>query len=491
MKPTKRVIVAIMLLAAVTVLALPRKQRSSVPRDRVEIRYWEKWSGVEAEQMKQIVEDFNRTVGVEKGIFVRYMSMSQVDQKMLISTAAGVPPDVAGITDPQLAPYAAMNALEPLDDLAAEYDLTADYYKPVYYQTCTYEGKLYGLPSTPTTTALHWNKRVFRAKSAELRAAGLDPERPPQTIDELDRYAAALDTWQIEPDGTKRLISIGYLPNQPDWFLSQMPYWFDAELYDEQRRVLTLTDPRVVACLDWMAGYSRRLGTGAMSQFPKGLGSFDSPQNPLLIGAVAMEMQGPWMANFVRNLAPAMNNRRRLSAEELERLTAEQRKDNCDWGAAPFPSAIPGLENVSYCGLDILVIPRGSRHKREAFEFIAYVNQRDIMEKLCSMHSKHSPLAEVSESFVREHVNPYIDVFEMLSRSPNARALPRLPLFPELNDEFIAAAQRAYLLEVTPLQALQEAQIRVQPKIHRFFARQAARQNGLNHEDTKSRTEDR
>ena len=33
------------------------------------------------------------------------------------------------------------------------------------------------MPAQTTTLALFWNRRMFGAKAAELRAAGLDPER--------------------------------------------------------------------------------------------------------------------------------------------------------------------------------------------------------------------------------------------------------------------------------------------------------------------------
>ncbi|NIR02910.1 MAG: extracellular solute-binding protein, partial [Gemmatimonadales bacterium] len=48
-------------------------------------------------------------------------------------------------------------------------------------------GRMYALPTTPASLALHWNKRLFRE-------AGLDPERPPRTLEELDRYADLLTT---------------------------------------------------------------------------------------------------------------------------------------------------------------------------------------------------------------------------------------------------------------------------------------------------------
>ena len=51
----------------------------------------------------EIVDWFNNTVGKEKGIYVQYLSMSSINQKTLVSTAAGVPPDVAGLWDHQVA----------------------------------------------------------------------------------------------------------------------------------------------------------------------------------------------------------------------------------------------------------------------------------------------------------------------------------------------------------------------------------------------------
>jgi multiple sugar transport system substrate-binding protein len=86
-----------------------------------------------------------------------------------------------------------VNALEPLDELAAAKGITQSYYKPVYWEGCSYNGRLWGMVSTPAAVALHYNKRIFKENAAGLKAAGLDPNRPPQTLAELDRYAAVID----------------------------------------------------------------------------------------------------------------------------------------------------------------------------------------------------------------------------------------------------------------------------------------------------------
>jgi ABC-type glycerol-3-phosphate transport system substrate-binding protein len=503
-----------------------------LPPGRTVITYWEKWAGREGDQIRQIVDDFNNTVGAERGIYVQLVSMSNINQKTLVATAAGVPPDVAGVWDRQIAQYASLDALEPLDEYARAYGISREQYKPVYWDGLVYDGKLWGLISTPWCVGLHYNKRIFQENADRLRAAGLDPDRPPRTIDEFDRYAAALDI--IEPNG--RIQRAGYLPLEPGWFLPHTPFWFGTSLFDAARQQFNLDDPRVVRAYEWIKSYSVRLGARSMTEFKDGMSGFDSPQNAFMIGKVAMVKQGPWMANFIENLKPSMN-RWNVPPEWLERerrfaqirrgmtraavvqllgppaestladgaerctwpigtrnivvtfadgtvtesttrfLPAHERWKYLEWAAAPFPSAVEGMEGVTYAGFDALVIPRSARHKKEAFEFIAYVNRQDVMEKLCSLHCKNSPLTSVSREFIENHPNPYIEVFEALSSSPNAWPIPAVPVWMEAEDEMNVVSQRIYLLLQEPKDALAEAQQRLQVKLQTFQARAEQRKS--------------
>src|SRR5207249_4370772 len=215
MSISKAIVSVLLIGPAVWVLLRQPRGAEKVPAGFTVVDYWEKWTGKEAEQMQEIVSDFNRTVGQEKKIFVRYLSMSSVDRKTLISTAAGVPPDVAGLWDAQAAQFSDLDALEPLDGLAAARGIGPDTYKKVYWDTCHYKGHLWALPSTPSAIALHYNKFIFWQNADKLRAAGLDPNRPPRTIGELDRYADVLNTF--DPVVPTRLDRAGYMPNQT-WY---------------------------------------------------------------------------------------------------------------------------------------------------------------------------------------------------------------------------------------------------------------------------------
>jgi multiple sugar transport system substrate-binding protein len=109
---------------------------------------------------------------------------------------------------------------------------------------------------------------------------------------------------------------------------------------------------------------------------------------------------------------------------------------------------------------------------------VAFVNRQDIMEKLCSMHCKDSPLAKMSAEYLQNHPNPYIEVFESLAASPNAKPIPPLPVWPEVQAELDFAIERICLDEVTPQQALADAQVRAQVIVDRYFQREDQR-NGM------------
>ena len=526
-----------MIAAGLAMLVFGKRPSSSAPPGRVHIQYWDKWTGLEGDQMRQIVDEFNATVGKEKGIWVDFASMSQIEHKTLISTAAGVPPDVAGLWDTQVLQYASKGALEPLDDYARQYGMTRDKYKRVYYDGCNYQGTLYAIPSTVWCVAMLWNKAIFEERSAEIRAAGFDPNQPPKTIEELDKYSDAIDTWD-KKDGNK-LTSAGLIPLEPGTCTNEMGYWFGATIADPTGTKMLINSPEMMAAYNWIRGYSERIGKSQIAEFRSGFNSggislFDTPQNPFLVGSLAIEAQGPWISAFIEKYDPAFD-RWHVPADQLKReadfekiengmtmqevesvlgpgdspdhgaaktpeiparaelmhwpagikdiyitfvdgkvtaaeaklLPGEMRKKYCQWGAAAFPSGVPGKENTTYAGMDVWVVPSTSRHKKEAFEFIAFASRQAEIEKLASLHCNLSPLKDESADYIRNHPNPYVDVYEKLAASPNARGLPRLVNWPQISDELTQAAERSYLLQGSTADILNEIQVRSQKELNK------------------------
>ena len=401
---------------------------------RIHIKYWEKWSGFEFDAIKKIVDDFNAS---QDKIFVDLLQTSEIENKAMFAISAGVPPDVAGLYSPNVPHYADERAIIPLDDFCRESGITQGDYIPAYWQLMTYKGKVFALPTTPASTALHYNRGLFRE-------IGLDPNKPPETMEEMD---AISDKMTVEKDG--HIDRVGFTPSEPGWFNYAWGYYFGGRLWDGVSKI-TAMDPGNIDAYRWIESFGKRYGGSALTSFKSGLGQFDSPNNGFMDSKVGMEIQGVWMYNFVHTYGPQI-----------------------DANAAPFPHPKdrPDLANTTYVDADVLCIPRGAAHPKEAWEFIRYVQRQEVMEKLCLLHKKNSPLTKISDHFWQVHANPWIHLFDSLARGKNAKVPARVGIWPEYQQELSASFDQALLLQGTPEQILQDVQDRMQAKLDGYSKR--------------------
>jgi ABC-type glycerol-3-phosphate transport system substrate-binding protein len=84
---------SILAVVAVVCLASCGGEAERTADGRLIIDYWEKWQGFEKDAMAAVVDKYNAS---QDKVFVRYVSQSQIDRKLLLATAGGNPPDVAG-----------------------------------------------------------------------------------------------------------------------------------------------------------------------------------------------------------------------------------------------------------------------------------------------------------------------------------------------------------------------------------------------------------
>jgi multiple sugar transport system substrate-binding protein len=417
------------------VIAFACLRSSDSPNDKVVLQYWEQWTGFEADAMRKVVDDFNAS---QSHIYVEYSSISDINRKLMLATAGGIPPDIAGLESHTLPTYAENNALLPLDAMAAQGGIKEEQYTDIFWRMCRYKDHLWALPSTPASIALIWNKKLFRQ-------AGLDPEKPPRSIAELEQMNEKLTKWA--PDGS--LEAMGHSPQEPGWYGPFWGNWFGGKLWDGEGHI-TANSPENIAAFQWLESYPKRFGAGKLLSFQDGSGNFASPQNAFFTGRVAMVLQGPWIYNFIKNYGPA----------------------DFEWGVAPFPSADPDrLKDVTIVESCLLVIPHGASHPREAFQFISYVNTQKPMEKLCLGQQKFSPLRTCSPDFFANHPNPHIAEFARLAQSPNAQYAPDISTWNEYNDDMLNALNRVWTGHATAAEALDDVQAHQQYLLDRRIAR--------------------
>jgi multiple sugar transport system substrate-binding protein len=426
-------------LAIATFFVSEALTRPPAEHGRIHVTYWEKWTAFEFDAMKHVVDEFNKS---QDKITVDILSMSQIENKTLMAISGNVPPDLAGLYGQNLTQYVDNNALLPLDDMCREAGIKKENYIPVFWNINVAHGHIYSLPTTPASTALHYNRALFRE-------AGLDPDKPPQTIEELDADAAKL----TKPDANGHLKVVGFLHSEPGWWNWCWGPFFGGKLIDDQGR-LTINSPDNVRGFNWVQSYSKKYGADNLQSFHTGQGNFDSPQNGFMSEQVAMELQGVWMYNFITKYNPKM-----------------------DWSVAPFPHPAnrPDLANSTVVDLDIITIPRGAKHPKEAFEFLKYLESQKGMEMLCLGQKKLSPLLKVSPGFYEHHPNKFIRLFTELAKSKNTLYPPKLGIWAEYSDEINAAFDDIRLMNKTPQQALDDVVKRLQPTLDRYNERNRLR----------------
>ena len=145
------------------------------PSELTTLTIWETYNDEEHPVFKEIVDQFKEA---HPGTTIDLVRLPHAGAEPKIQTAltTRTEPDIARVDGSFLAKLAHKNALLELSDRVPD-EFLADLL-PVALASCRYRRGLWGLPDQTNGLCLFYNKDLFRK-------AGLDPERPPKTWDEL------------------------------------------------------------------------------------------------------------------------------------------------------------------------------------------------------------------------------------------------------------------------------------------------------------------
>jgi ABC-type glycerol-3-phosphate transport system substrate-binding protein len=412
------------------------RTRANIPRGRIELNYWEKWTGREGISLQQVVDRFNQS---QDRLWVHLVPVGDITSKAMVAIGGGDPPDIVGLYTYNIPGYAEARAVIPLEDFAHLGAIDPTRYAPAIRALLTHEGRQWAGVNTCYSLGLYYNR-------AMLREAGHDPDHPPRTISELDALAEQLT--HKDPQG--RITQAGFLQNLPDWWPYFWPFMFGGRLYDESTDRATLAEPQCIQTFEWLRACAARYGVAATRAFASGFGrSIHSAQDPFISGKVAMIVQGPWLANFIRAFNP-----------------------NLDYACAPVPVADP-LYNADHpSGMleaDVLMIPRGCPHPEEAYQFLSWMQRQDVQEQLATAHCKPSPFVQMSPGFLENHPNRSIRVHDAIAKSPKVQILPRTRAWKQYGDLIVSAFESIWS-GADPTTELTSAQARAQQLIDRVAA---------------------
>lgn len=402
----------------------------------VEVVFWHNMSNpVDKKAIDEIVQKFNETHPNIRVEVVLVPGSETEITKLMTAVAAGTGPDVFYLDRFTVAQRAHQGVLEPIEDYLKSIGVDTKALRSEFYKfsmdEASYNGKLYALPWDTDVRVLYYNKKLFRE-------AGLDPDKPPVTIDELDEYAEKLTIRQ-----GNRYVQLGFVP----WFGQGWHYtwgWaFGGKFYDEKTQKLTFADdPKIIKSFEWQKKYADKYGMKNLGAFFSMFGAAEI--NPFIGGKLAMVVDGNWFLSQIKNFAP---------------------KD-FEYGIAPIPYPPYGEANSTWAGGWSLVIPRGAKHPKEAAEFILYMATEGQI--IYAVESGHLPTYKAALPKLIESDPAQAAFAEIL---PTAHCRPVIPVGALLWDKLTEA--REYILwgKKPVEQALRDAQIEVQKALDKALGK--------------------
>lgn len=399
------------------------------PADEKILRVWIQWG----DNPKQIQELFDKYTA-ETGIKVEVTAPID-DDKVLPGLTGSNPPDILVLSGGDLAKafYKEGLVLELSDAIkAGNIDMDDMFEAPL--SQCVQGDLIVCLPWGTDAYALFWNKDLFEA-------AGLDPERPPSTMEELVEYADKLTI--VGANG--KLQQVGFIPDH-SWSHSDLYVRnFGGFWYSDDGTQLTVNSQPMIDAMTWQQQFYAKYGVENLQAFASGFGEYSSPDAAFYAGRVAMMVEGEWQVgpNFIPALKPELN-----------------------YGVAAFPppAAHPERAGTIVNQGTAVVIPSGVKDKDASAKLLAWMMSPAIVAEEFCFNANLPTSKKAAEDPCFKALGPKFQVFVDLMASPNAFAVITTPLSLELNDALGSAEEAILYTGADPKTTLDAVQAEFEPK---------------------------
>jgi multiple sugar transport system substrate-binding protein len=347
-------------------------------------------------------------------------------------------PDVIVSDRPTLPRDAADGVYMSLQEWADRDGVTRDQFYDWAWDQGVFEEQIYGIPHETDVRVLFWNKNLFEA-------AGLDPNTPPETWDQLEEYADALDIQEADGSYSR----IGFFPL---WNIGVdvWQYTNNTEMIGPDQTV-QINNPDMIETLEWVKGWVDRYGGWQNLQDFRG--GFGAPPNDI------------FMSSGVAMIADIFGYNSQLEFyrpfADVDRDGDASNNPRMDWGVGLLPHD-DDSEPGSWSGGFALSIPTGAPNAEAAWEFIKCATGAEGQSSWArDTQAQPTNIAAAEDPVVQS--NPlWTVVDEALATSTGGNILSA---YPNWGQEVNNRLEAVWLGDVTPEEALNEAQGAVDAEI--------------------------
>lgn len=250
------------------------------------------------------------------------------------SLIVGMAPDVVLLGGPWATEFISMRALAPVNQYVSQHVL--DNFLESALAPVTRGDNVYGIPWEGATWGLFYRKDLFEE-------AGLDPNKPPTTWEELLEYAQ-----KLTGDGRWGLVFPAGSWEATDYF---MPFMWQAgnpvESYVDGRWHSHFLEDSALTAVQFYYDLIHRYGVTPQSIVNM---DWEQAKTAFVSGTAAMMFNGGWVISTIKNSNPELDGK---------------------WGTAMSPAGPGGVAAYGYP--NYLHIPAQSRNKEAAGKFVEFL----------------------------------------------------------------------------------------------------------------------
>lgn len=375
--------------------------------EKTVITFWNGFTGSDRETLEALVKEYNETNDKNIEVQMDIMPWDSFYQKLATALPVGEGPDILAMATERIGSYADPGALAAVDDIYSSGIVDETVVPETLKENLKYDGKYYGVPMNFATLLLYYNKTIFEE-------AGLDPEKAPETWEELEQYAQQI----VEKTG-KYGFDMAVKDTTPMWCI--MLWGNGGDIIKDGKAVFNSPE-NVETVTRWAENIrDKKFGPEVLTggEIDK---LFESQK-------LAMYFCGPWATNGFTNAG-------------------------IDYGVAQAPKG--PKEQVTQANAVGMYMTSSSKNKEAVYDFFGWWNSKDTQVKW-SLGTGFPPARTDIADDERMKENPYIAEFAKPANG-SKMYLQQLTNFAEVDTQAIVPAFEKILLENADVQeALDEA----------------------------------
>lgn len=382
------------------------------------LTFWHYWDGANGQILQGLIDQYEEA---NPGVTIEavFTPGGELTAKLQTAIAGRQTPTMA-IADLVAMPLlTSSGALAPLDNFIANSDLDmGDYFEgPLVYGM--HEGQRYSLPVSASNLGLFWNKELFEQ-------AGLDPNTPPRTWDELVEFSKTIK----EATGKQgfELYTQGGEGTSWQW---QVYLWeAGGDVLTDDLSAPAFNSEAGQEALQFWVDLIHEHQVSALEPW----GLFGR-------GEAAMVMDGSWMTQFF------------------------PMQVSFELGSAAFPTPADGQKATNMGGEQVFIFEGDEETKQAAWDFIEWFSSTPVQVEWDKgtgfMPIRQSVANDPGYTAWVKNARPLLLPF--VEAMPDAHARPPVERYPQISDTLGKYIVEALYQRMEPAAALEAAASEVAP----------------------------